>query len=231
MKRHWHFCMVLSFFSPCTDFLMFLEVQHRCPCSISHQCFSRFPQPVPADNKAQNCANLLWALTHQGKEPSSEGFICALAERASQLVDWDEQSLSISVWALAVLGQRSASLPLLASVPSDLDKLRVFSSESLSVFAWTCGLLGVKAHPTPMLAIIVRDRAETLTVEHATSILLAFARIWPQQFGKSTCDKIINHNKDQQIFILNIYYFILLKSRLLIQTPDPDLSRELIQTF
>ncbi len=148
---------------------------------------------VPAANKAQNCANLLWALTHQKRELCSEAFVCALAERASQFLDWDEQSLSISIWALAVLGQRSASLPLLESVPSDLDKLRGFSSESLSVFAWTCGLLGVKAHPTPMLAIIARDRAETLTVDHATSILLAFARIWPQHFGKSKGYKIMKN--------------------------------------
>ena len=129
--------------------------------------------------KAQNCANILWALVRQERDLDLHDFAKAIAARASNFSDWDEQSLSISVWALAVLGQRTSSLPLLKALTSDLEELRKFSSESLSVFAWTCGLLGVETHPTPLLALVINKRAESLTIEHLSSMLIAFARIWP----------------------------------------------------
>ena len=130
--------------------------------------------------QAQNCANILWALVRQDRDLDLRDFAKAIATRASNFSsDWDEQSLSISVWALAVLGQRTSSLPLLNALTSDLEELRKFSSESLSVFAWTCGLLGVETHPTPLLALVINKRADSLTIEHLSSMPIAFARIWP----------------------------------------------------
>ena len=130
--------------------------------------------------QAQNCANILWALVRQDRDLDLRDFAKAIASRASNFSsDWDEQSLSISVWALAVLGQRTSSLPLLKALTSDLEELRKFSSESLSVFAWTCGLLGFETHPTPLLALVINKRADSLTIEHLSSMLIAFARIWP----------------------------------------------------
>ena len=133
-----------------------------------------------AMNEAQNCANILWSLARRGRHTDHEDISQAIAERASMLDDWDEQSLSTCVWALAILGQRMSSLPLLKAVSSDLDELRQFSLESLCVFAWTCGLLGLSEHPTHILAIALRERSNDLTSSHLVSVPLAFARIWPK---------------------------------------------------